>query len=452
MNGRIYIVDDDQSMCEFLQADLRRRGADVTWSLSAESAVNDILNGDFDVVLTDLNMPGMNGIELCARIAANRPDIPIIVLTAFGSLDTAIAAIRAGAYDFVTKPVDSDLLSIVLQRALKHRALEDHVKKLSATVKLYEGRHEIIGDSRPIRELLDQLARIAAVDASVLITGESGTGKELVARALHKQSNRAEGPFIAINCSALPETLLESELFGHKKGAFTDAKTDRKGLFVEAHGGTLFLDEIGDIPITLQPKLLRALEERRIRPLGGNEHVDINVRILAATNRDLEADIEEKTFRQDLYFRLNVIQLDVPPLRLRGNDVLVLAQHFIDLYAQQMKKEIKGLLKITAQKLMAYDWPGNVRELKNAMERAVVLCQHDKISVDDLPEKIRSYSPANLSTPTFDPEELLPLEELERRYISHVLNKVSGNKSVAAKVLGLDRKTLYRKLNKYKLE
>ncbi len=451
MNGRIYIIDDDQSMCEFLQADLTRRGADVTWSLSAESAANDILNGDFDVVLTDFNMPGMNGIELCERIVANRPDIPIIMLTAFGSLETAIAAIRAGAYDFVTKPVDSDLLAIVLQRALKHRALEDHIKKLSATVKQYEGRHEIIGASRPIRELLDQLSRIAVVDASVLITGESGTGKELVARALHKQSGRAEGPFIAINCSALPETLLESELFGHKKGAFTDAKTDRKGLFVEAHGGTLFLDEIGDIPITLQPKLLRALEERRIRPLGGNEQVDIDVRIVAATNRDLEADIEEKNFRQDLYFRLNVIQLDVPPLRLRGNDILLLAQHFIDLYAQQMKKEIKGMLKMTAQKLMAYDWPGNVRELKNAMERAVVLCQQNKISVDDLPEKIRSYSPANLSTPHFDPDDMLTLDEMERRYMSHVLNRVNNNKSVAAKILGLDRKTLYRKLNTYKL-
>jgi two-component system response regulator HydG len=452
MNGRIYIIDDDQSMCEFLQADLTRRGADVTWSLSAESAVTDILNGDFDVVLTDLNMPGMNGIELCERISANRPDIPIIVLTAFGSLETAIAAIRAGAYDFVTKPVDSDLLSIVLERALKNRALEDHIKRLSATVQQYEGRNEIIGESRAIRELLDQLIRIAPVDASVLIAGESGSGKELVARALHKQSHRSKGPFIAINCSALPETLLESELFGHKKGAFTDAKSDRNGLFVEAHGGTLFLDEIGDIPITLQPKLLRALEERQIRPLGGNDNVDFDVRIVAATNRDLEADIEEKMFRQDLYFRLNVIQLDVPPLRLRGNDILLLAQHFIDIYAQRLKKDVTGMLKNTAQRLMAYDWPGNVRELKNAMERAVVLCQLDKLSPDDLPDKIRSFSPSNLSAPQFGPEELLPLEEVERRYILHVLQKVNRSKSVAAKILGLDRKTLYRKLNRYNLD
>ncbi len=451
MNGRIYIIDDDQSMCEFLHADLTRRGATVTWSLSADSAIADILNGDFDVVLTDLNMPGMNGIELCERIASNRPHIPIIVLTAFGSLESAIAAIRAGAYDFVTKPVDNDLLALVLERALKHRALEDHVKKLSATVQQYEGRHDIIGESRQIGDLLEQLTRVAVVDASVLITGESGTGKELVARALHKQSSRAEGPFIAINCSALPETLLESELFGHKKGAFTDAKTDRKGLFVEAHGGTLFLDEIGDIPLTLQPKLLRALEERRIRPLGGNENINFDVRIVSATNRDLESDIEEKSFRQDLYFRLNVIQLDVPPLRFRGNDILLLAQHFIEMYAERLKKEIKGMLKVTAQKLLAYDWPGNVRELKNAMERAVVLCQHDKISADDLPEKIRAYSPANLGTPNFDPEELLSLEEMERRYIYHVLQKANSNKSLAAKILGLDRKTLYRKLNKYKM-
>jgi len=450
MKGQIYIIDDDQSMCEFLQTDLMRRGAKVTWSLSAESAVKDILDGDYDVVLTDLNMPGMNGIELCERIVANR-DIPVIMLTAFGSLETAIAAIRAGAYDFVTKPVDSDILALVLERALRHRSLEEQIKRLNETVQHYEGVQEIIGESRPIQELLDQIKRLAGIDTSILIIGESGTGKELVARALHKNSPRKNDAFIAINCSALPETLLESELFGYKKGAFTDAKADRKGLFLQANGGTLFLDEVGDIPLTLQPKLLRALEERRIRPLGGNEEVEFDVRILAATNRDLESEIEENNFRRDLYFRLNVIQIDVPALRLRGNDILLLAHHFMDLNAQRMKKRIKSFLNVTAQKLMAYEWPGNVRELKNAMERAVAMCQHDKISAEDLPEKIRDYSPSDINAPHF-PEELLPLIEIERRYISYVLSKVGNNKSKAAKILGLDRKTLYRKMERYKLD
>jgi len=449
MNGHIFIIDDDQSMCELLQADLTRRGAQVAWNLTAESAVEEIINGDYDVVLTDLNMPGMNGLELCQRVADGRPDIPVIVLTAFGSLDTAVAAIRAGAYDFVTKPVDNDILALTLERALKHHALEEQVKRLNETVQHYQGMSDMIGESRPMRKLVDQLARIADADASVLITGESGTGKELVASALHKQSRRKDGPFIAINCSALPETLLESELFGYKKGAFTDARRDRKGLFLQANGGTLFLDEIGEIPLTLQPKLLRALEERRFRPLGGNEEVEFDVRILAATNRNLESEIEKKNFRQDLYFRLNVIQIDVPPLHKRGNDILLLAHHFIDLYARRMDKQVKGLLKGAAQKLIAYDWPGNVRELKNAMERAVALSPHEKISVEDLPERIRSYSPAGVTLQNFDAEELLPLEEIERRYIAHVLTRVGGNKSLAAKMLGLDRKTLYRKIERY---
>ena len=451
MNGRIFIIDDDQSMCELLQTDLTRRGATVSWKLAAEPAVDEIVNGDYDVVLTDLNMPGMNGIELCQRIGDSRPDIPVIVLTAFGSFDAAVAAIRAGAYDFVTKPVDNDILALALERALKHHALEEQVKRLNETVQRYQGMNDMIGDSRPMRELADQLARIADVDASVLITGESGTGKELVARALHKQSRRKEGPFVAINCSALPETLLESELFGYKKGAFTDARTDRKGLFLQANGGTLFLDEIGEIPLALQPKLLRALEERRIRPLGGSAEVEFDVRILAATNRDLELEIEEKNFRQDLFFRLNVIQVDVPPLRKRGNDILVLAHHFINLYAERMEKQVNGLLKGAAQKMLAYEWPGNVRELKNAMERAVALSQHNKISVDDLPEKVRTYSPIETGLKGVDPEELLPLEEIERRYIAHVLASVNSNKSLAAKILGLDRKTLYRKMERYNI-
>lgn len=362
MNGRMLIVDDDESMCELLEVDLRRRGFDVSWNTSASEAFANLLREDYDVVLVDLNMPGMNGIELCERIVANRADVPVVVMTAFGSLDTAIAAIRVGAYDFVTKPFDVDILALALERAFKHRALQEKVKTLNELVKQAQRLDELVGDSPPMRQLCSHLARIADTDTAVLVTGESGTGKELVARALHNQSSRRNGPFVAINCSAVPETLLENELFGHKRGAFTDAKSDRKGLFLQAEGGTLFLDEIGEMPLVLQSKLLRALEERRIRPLGGDSEQSFDARIIAASNRDLEAAVEEGRFREDLFYRLNVIPVEVPPLRARGPDILLLAQSFVDQYATRFDKRVAGISHQAAEKLMDYTWPGNVRE------------------------------------------------------------------------------------------
>ncbi|MDZ7305002.1 MAG: sigma-54 dependent transcriptional regulator [candidate division KSB1 bacterium] len=452
MSGRILIVDDEQSLCEMLEADLRRRGFAVTWHTSASAAFTALQSEDCDAVLADLNMPGMSGIELCERIVANRADVPVVVMTAFGSMESAIAAIRAGAYDFIAKPFELDILALILERAVKHRVLQDKVKRLSEAVKQSQRFDELIGDSPPMRELFSQLARIADTESAVLITGESGTGKELAAHALHNRSRRAAGPFVAINCSALPETLLESELFGYKRGAFTDAKSDRKGLFLQADGGTLFLDEIGDMPLTLQPKLLRALEERRIRPLGGDAEQSFDARIIAATNRDLEAAVDEGRFREDLFYRLNVITVEVPPLRARGADILLLAKNFIEHFAARSGKHVIGLSNQAAEKLLGYAWPGNVRELRNAIEHAVALTPYEKLAVEDLPKNIRAYHSSHVLLGSENPTELVSLEEVERRYILHVLKSVGGNQTHAARILGLNRKTLYRKLQQFGVE
>ena len=452
MRGKILIVDDEQLMCEMLEGDLKRHGFQPTWCITAEKALDALKTQSFDVLLTDLNLPSMSGIELCERIVANRPDIPVIVITAFGSMETAIAAIRAGAYDFVTKPIDTEFLALSLDRAVKHRGLQEKVKLLDKALKKSHRFDKLIGESPVMRKLMNRLERVADTETSVLITGETGTGKELVAQALHKRSRRRKGPFVAVNCAALPGALLESELFGHKRGAFTDAKTERKGLFLQAHSGTLFFDEIGDIPLTLQPKLLRSLEERRARPIGGTSEVAFDVRIIAATNRDIETAIEEGRFREDLYYRINVIQIDLPPLRERGTDILLLARHFVKQFGIRSNKQIAGISNAASEKLLNYAWPGNVRELRNAIERAVVLTGYEKISVDDLPEKIRDYKASQFLVEGDNPAELIPIQEVERRYILHVLKTVGGNKTLAAKVLGLDRKTLYRKLQHYKVD
>lgn len=449
MSGKILVVDDERSMCELIEADLRLRGYQSKWFTHAEQAFEALSRESFDVVLTDIRMPGTNGLELCERIAANRPDIPVIVMTGFGSLETAVAAIRAGAYDFVTKPIELDLLALTLERAVKHQQLQEQVKLLSEVVE--RGTHfgELIGESPPMQRLYDQLARIADSETAVLIRGESGTGKELVARSLHKQSRRRSGPFVAVNCAALPESLLESELFGHARGAFTDARSERKGLFAQADGGTLLLDELGEMPVAMQVKLLRALEESRVRPVGGEREVAFDVRVLAATNRDLESAIEEGRFREDLYYRINVIQLDLPPLRARGTDVLLLAERFVASFAERAGKAVSGLSQQAAEKLLTYRWPGNVRELRNVIERAVALTRYEKLAVEDLPEQVRNYRRTQVYLGGDDPGDLVSMEEVERRYVLHVLQATGGNKTLAARILGFDRKTLYRKLKQY---
>jgi two-component system response regulator HydG len=449
VNDRVLVVDDDQAMCEFVELTLKRQGFEVTWRTSGLDALELVAAQDFEVILTDLNMASLNGIELCERILAIRPDVPVVVVTGHASMEAAIAAIRVGAYDFIAKPVDTKLLALTVARAVQHGRLRDEVKRLRRAVVDTQRFGQIIGASPAMRSVFDLVGRVADSDASVLITGESGTGKELIARAVHDQSARRGGPFLAVNCAAMPPALLESELFGHARGAFTDAKATRTGLFVQADGGTLFLDEIGELPLEMQPKLLRALQERKVRPIGSNAEQTFDARIVTATNRDLEAEVDQKRFREDLYYRINVVRVDAPPLRERGGDVLLLAQHFVERFAARGGKQVRGITVGAAEKLVAYNWPGNVRELENCLERAVALLRFDEVTVDDLPEKIRSYQADRLVFSADDPAEVVTLDELERRYILRVLALVGGNKSRAADILGVDRRTLYRRIERY---
>ncbi len=446
MNSHVMVVDDEPSMVDLLVTDLKMRGYKVSGFTSANLAADALTSTEAQVVLTDLNMPGMTGLQLCERIVANRPDIPVVVMTAFGSLETAIEAIRAGAWDFVTKPVELELLAVVINRAVQHHQLREDVRRLSEQSGAVAPFEDLIGVCHEMQHVYAQIRKVAPTNASILITGESGTGKELVARAIHKHSEHRNGPFVAINCASIPENLLESELFGHAKGAFTDARADRKGLFLQAQGGTLFLDEIGELPLGLQARLLRAMEQRTVRAVGSDKETPFDARIITATNRDLETAIEEGRYREDFYFLINVIQLDLPPLRSRGNDVLLIARDLLNHFARQMNKNVNGFQESVAERLMNYDWPGNVRELRNVIERAVALTEFEKLVVDDLPEKVRDYRQSTFRIDIDNPAELQTLEAVERNYIHRVLESVKGNRTEAARILGVDRKTLYRRL------
>jgi two-component system response regulator HydG len=449
MKGRILIVDDDRDLCATLEEALQQEGFTTQSRSSAEEALMVLQSDDFDTVVTDLNMQGTTGLELCRQVVANRPDLPVVVVTGFGSFETAVGAIRAGAYDFVTKPFDVNDIALTLERAVAHKQLREEVKRLRSVVRDAQGRCDMIGTSPQMGQVYDLIERVAQTEATVLITGESGTGKELVAKAVHARSRRANGPFVAINCAALPETLLESELFGHVKGAFTDARQSREGLFLQGNGGTLFLDEIGEMPMGMQAKLLRVLQERTVRPVGGDKEIPFDTRLIAATNRDIETEVAEKKFREDLFYRINVVRINVPPLRGRGSDVLALAQTFMERFAAVHRTAVKGFAPAAAARLVAYSWPGNVRELQNCIERAVALARFEMLGVDDLPDKLRDYKPAQVIVESDNPADLLPMDEVERRYVLRVLQAVNGNKTLAAEVLGFDRRTLYRKLERY---
>ncbi len=450
MTGRVLLVDDDAHLTSTLELGLSQRGYRVVTALRAEDALLQLDAEDVDAVLTDLHMPGLGGLEFAERVAASHPDTPIIVLTAFGSFESAVAAIRAGAYDFLSKPAKLDAIVIALERAMQHRRLQREVQRLRVEVTQNQGpRIEgVVAASESMKRALDVVVRVSSTQSSVLITGESGSGKEVLARAIHERGGRG-GPFVAVNCAAMPESLLESELFGHVRGAFTDAREARVGLFTEANGGTLLLDEIGDMPLGLQPKLLRVLQERRVRPLGARAEHPIDVRIITATHRDLEDRIEKGQFREDLYFRINVVHVALPPLRERAADILPLAQRFLAEHSARSNKAVKGLSAPAAAKLLSYDWPGNVRELSNCMERAVALTRYDELGVDDLPEKVQKHVATRLVVAADDVSELMSLEEVEKRYILRVLETLRGNKTAAARTLGIERKTLYRKLESW---
>jgi DNA-binding NtrC family response regulator len=452
MRKRILIADDDAALCQLVCDGLGREGFDVSSACTADQALAAIAEGDFDAALVDINMPQTNGLELGRRILDRRPDLPIIVITAFGSLETAISAIRAGAYDFVTKPFEIEQLVVAAERACQNRQLREEVRRLREVVTSARPFADILGESADVRRMCSLIDAAAPTDSTVLITGESGTGKELVARALHERGPRSAGPFVAMNCAAMTDSLLESELFGHARGAFTDAKDARVGLFVKAGAGTLLLDEIGDMPAGMQAKLLRALEARSVRPVGSDSEVPFRARVVAATNRDLESEVEEGRFRQDLYFRINVIRIPVPPLRARGGDILILAQAFAQKLAKRLDKRVTGISVPAAERLLAYPWPGNIRELQNAMERAVALTRYEEIVVEDLPETVRNHKRLPLLPLGEDVSSFLPMHEIEKRYILRVLEAVDGNKTSAAQILGFDRRTMYRKLERFEKE
>jgi two-component system response regulator HydG len=445
LEARILVVDDEHDTAALLCELLEVRGYRAMALSSAAQCLEYLRSGVADVVITDVQMPGMTGIELCRELGERHPDLVAIVLTGLADVEKAVGAIRAGAYDFITKPVKTDILEIAIKRALEHLAMRREVKRLRVEpTTVIDG---IVGTSPAIRAMIELTHRAAASDASVLVTGESGTGKELVARALHHSSSRANAPFVALNCGAVPAPLLESELFGHVRGAFTDAKSARAGLFVQAGAGTLFLDEIGEMPLEMQVKLLRALQERRVRPVGADDERPFACRVIAATNRDLEEEIAAKRFREDLFYRINVVVIPVPPLRDRGADILELARLFIAKAAERARRPPLELSASAAQRLAEYDWPGNVRELENAVERAVAIARgRQSIDVADLPEKIAKFEPTKLVIATDTPQEMITLDELHRRYVRRVLAAVKGNKSLAAKLLGIDRRSLYRRL------
>jgi two-component system response regulator HydG len=449
MRGTVLVVDDDADAAEMLAECLRARSYKATPETSPDEAIADAMNEEVDVVLTDLQMRSLDGLALCERIVGARPDLPVVVVTGHASVDAAIGALRAGAFDFIVKPVDPEILALTVERAVTYHRLKSEVHRLRNDLAEVHGFSKVLGESPAMRKVFDVIARIAPTQATVLVTGESGTGKELIARSIHEHSARKDGPFVAINCAAVPATLLESELFGHAKGAFTDAKIARRGLFLEAQGGTLFLDEIGEMPLEMQVKLLRALQERRVRPVGDSTEVPFDARVIAATNRELEQEVQDKRFREDLYYRINVCSVNVPPLREREGDAPLLARVFVERFARKHDKAVKGITAPALAKIVQYQWPGNVRELENGIERAVAMAQHDQLVIEDLPERVRAYRPDQSSAllPATT-AELVSMAELENRYIHHVLTLVKGNKSAAARILGFDRRTLYRHLER----
>jgi DNA-binding NtrC family response regulator len=440
--ARILVVDDDQSSRELLARILTSAGHRVTALSDGREAVAALDAGDPpDLVVSDIRMAEMDGLQVIDAFRERAPETPVILVTAFGNIDGALEAIRRGAADYLSKPYDVDAIQLVVARALQHRALAMENRALRRGLRDRYRLENVVGRSEAMLQVYKTAARVASTDATVLIQGESGTGKELVARAIHTASPRASGPFVAVDCGAIAEGVLESELFGHTRGAFTGAQAARRGLFEEAHHGTLFLDEIGDVGPNLQARLLRALQEGTIRRVGANDPITVDVRIVAATNRDMEAAVKQGTFRADLYYRLHVVSIRIPPLRERREDIPLLAEHFAQKHG---RPEGSAISPEAREILVAYDWPGNVRELENAVARALALNPSGVVIPEDLPDAIRLARPEPSPVPLPPPGDRPTLAELERRYASQVLLETGGNKTRAAEVLGIDRKTLYR--------
>ena len=442
---KLLVVDDDRNHREMLRALLEEWGYAPVTVDNGEEAVALCQESPFDLILMDVRMGGMSGIEATRAIKAYNPAIPVLIMTAYSDVANAVEALKAGAYDYLTKPLAFDALKLALERALDHASLRDEVRALRHELAANVDSRDVIGQSPAMRQMLGLVSAIAPSEATVLITGESGTGKEVIAKLIHANSGRGKGPYVAVNCAALTETLLESELFGHEKGAFTGAEKRREGRFLAANKGTIFLDEIGEIPLSMQVKLLRVIQERELQRVGGDQNLKVDVRILAATNKDLAQEVDEGRFRQDLYYRLNVVALQLPPLRDRQEDIPLLAMHFMKLFAERNGKTVKGFTPAAMDRLLKHNWPGNVRELENAVERAVVLLVGEYISERELPPTI-----VDVEEDTTRPARLdfanMTLEEIERLAVQDTLEQVGGNKSEAARRLGINRKTLLSKL------
>ncbi len=441
----VLVVDDDREMVSMLEETLGEAGYTVHTADGAANALKAVSRECPDLVVSDLRMSEMSGHQLQTALKRIAPDLPIVIITAFGSIQTAVEAMRLGAFDYVTKPFSNDELLLVVARALENRELRQEVHRLRNELAQSFGLDNIIARSPKMLSQLEIVKQVADSAANVLITGESGVGKDLFARALHYLSRRRSGPFVAVNCAAIPETLLESELFGFLRGAFTDARQGRAGLFQAADRGSIFLDEIGEMPVSLQPKLLRAIENKKVRPVGATDEVAVDVRIIAATNARLEDAIAQGRFRPDLFYRIATVTLEIPPLRERVEDTPVLLRHFLARVSSEAGKPIPDVEPEAMECLLRYSWPGNIRELHNAVEHAVILCRNNRIGLADLPARVKGGDQSSLKL-----EEIVArrpkLEELEHQYIRGIVTSVKGNKSEAAAILGIDRKTLQRKL------
>ncbi len=451
MNGKILIVDDDAAHLHMLKTLLKSFGHEVESATDGEYAIAMVKGKPFDLILMDVRMAHIGGIEALRQIKECNPAIPVIIMTAYSSVDTAVEAMKLGAYDYLTKPLNFEELKLILDRAMDHLRLTLENRSLKEKIAAETSLAGIIGSSLAMRKVLDMARIVAPTEATVLITGESGTGKELFAKAIHVNSERAKGPLVTVNCAALTETLLESELFGHEKGTFTGADRQRNGRFMQADKGTIFLDEVGEIPLQMQAKILRTIQEREIQRLGSDEVLHVDVRIVAATNRNLEEDVKVGKFREDLYYRLNVMNIHIPPLRERAEDIPLLAHHFLQKYVQKNRKDLKGFTPAAMDMLTRAKWSGNVRELENVIERAVILAVSPYLSEKDLPPSmLLEGQPNNENRPVFDLGGK-SLDEIESQAIFETLEQTQGNKSEAAKLLNITRTTLNNKLKKYNL-
>ncbi len=450
MPASILVIDDEDSMCNFMEIMLAKEGYNVRTTTRGPEAVGLLKDQHYDVVIADLNMPEMSGIDVLKEVKGFKRDQEFIVMTAYASVDTAIEAMKQGAADYITKPFKVDEIKLVIEKTINRRKLTQENHDLKRQLQGDNSFDKFIGSSEVVVKLKKLAKRVAGSDSTVLIRGESGTGKDLIAKAIHHHSPRCGGPFVTINCAALPESLLESELFGHKKGSFTGAFKDKDGLFQVASGGTFFLDEVGNTSLSIQVKLLRVLEDKRITPVGDTKPVDVDVRLIAATNSDLEEEVKSGRFRADLFYRLNVIPVHIPPLRERVEDIPLLVDSFMAKFAARTKSNARSVSAPAMKLLTSYRWPGNVRELENTIERAILMNRSETLDVQDLPEKLSQAEPVALVT---DTAPVTPtLEFIERAYIQFVMSQTRGKKAEAAKILGIDSSTLYRKLERYQLK